>query len=123
MSNWIKIGVPILVAALLIVSAVSITVAVTKDNAPGLTAAAYYTTPKTVTTQYSTGATCQDCPNYENCPNDGNCTGNCGGNSTCSGSCIRGSANAQTPPCQGTGYGYRSDTGTFRGGCGSCQTD
>jgi hypothetical protein len=121
MSNWLKIGVPLLVALLLIISTVSITLAVTRDNsAPG--ALAYYSTSRTAPTQYGTDARCQSCPNYNTCPNAGNGTGNCAGSEGCTGGCVTGTATAQTPPCHKAGYGLRSGSGTAKGGCGSCRT-
>jgi hypothetical protein len=63
LNNWLKIGVPILVAVLLVISAVSITFAVTSGNRENRAAASY--SPVTVAdTGVAKAASCPNCPGY-----------------------------------------------------------
>ena len=64
MNNWLKVGVPVLIAVLLIVAAVSITIAVTKDNTVKQLASAPYTPQKTGDIQLAQGGLCPNCPGY-----------------------------------------------------------
>jgi hypothetical protein len=62
LSNWIKIGVPILVVLLLIITAVSITLAVTKENSVSQVAVDTYRTDAGPIAPGS--ALCPNCPGY-----------------------------------------------------------
>ena len=64
MNNWLKIGLPVLVAVLLVISAVAITLAVTSGNPSNRVAAASYTTPGTSEAQLASGPNCPNCPGY-----------------------------------------------------------
>ncbi len=120
MNNWIRIGVPILVAVLLIVTAVSLTLAITSSSQQaGATA---YPGQKLGNAQYSADARCENCPNYEDCPNVGKCTGTCTDNST--GNCGRiCSGNASTAQVQQTCHDSAnvSRSGSLKGSCGGCR--
>lgn len=65
MNNWLKAGVLALVAILLVISAVSITIAVTKNNAGNQVAAASYNTGVATGPRVATGPTCPSCPGYQ----------------------------------------------------------
>jgi hypothetical protein len=63
LNNWLKIGIPVLVALLLVISAVSITIAVTRgDNANQL--AASYVPGTVLDTGVAKTAACPNCPGY-----------------------------------------------------------
>ncbi len=115
-----RIGVPILITVLLIVTAVSLTLAATAGNDKAVVSA--YSGVKPGTVQYSADTRCENCPNYEGCPNVGKCSGTCadGSRSNCSGTCV-GAASAEQvqPTCRGSSYG---SSGSLRGSCGGCRT-
>ena len=117
MNNWAKIGIPVLIAVLLIISAVSVTIAVTKsDNSQAVA----ISTPKAVTTQYTAG---NYCPGYR--ANDGNAAPgtenqvNCPG--YCSGKDADDNSGAGYGSCHGTGYS--GSAGVSRGCCGGFRTN
>jgi cytochrome c553 len=58
MNNWFKIGLPVLIAILLVVSAVSVTLAVTAGNSARQANAAVYQPGSPSTVQYAGGAYC-----------------------------------------------------------------
>ena len=63
MNNWLKVGIPILVSVLLVISAVSLTIAVTNGNRANQVAASY--APGAVSdTGVAKAATCPNCPGY-----------------------------------------------------------
>lgn len=64
MNNWLKIGVPILVAVLLVISAVSITLAVTSGNRENRAAASYAPATAAADTGVVKAASCPNCPGY-----------------------------------------------------------
>jgi hypothetical protein len=62
-NNWLRIGIPVLVAVLLVISAVSVTIAVTNGSRANQVAASY--TPVAVSdTGVAKTATCPNCPGY-----------------------------------------------------------
>ena len=61
MNNWLKIGLPVVMAILLVISAVAITLAVTSGNPSKQVVAASYTTQGTSETQLATGGNCPNC--------------------------------------------------------------
>jgi hypothetical protein len=115
MNNWYRIGLPVLVVILIIVSAVSITLAVTRDNVPRQASAAAYTAPANKAAPYANAALCPSCPGY----NQGATTSapgpaasntvayGCRGGGGCQGQCLNGDGTVS-----GGGYG---------GGCGRCR--
>jgi hypothetical protein len=58
MNNWLKIGLPVLVAILLVVTAVSVTLAVTAGNAARQANASVYQPGNASTVQYASGPYC-----------------------------------------------------------------
>jgi hypothetical protein len=64
MNNWYKIGLPVLVAILMIVSALSITIAVTKDTAAKQVVTTGYTASGNAGEPYAKAALCPSCPGY-----------------------------------------------------------
>ena len=63
MNNWLKVGIPVLVAVLLVISAVSVTIAVTKANSANQLASSY--APGAVAdTGVAKAAACPSCPGY-----------------------------------------------------------
>jgi hypothetical protein len=135
-----RIGVPILIAVLLIISTVSITLAVSEANIARQYVAVPDISRSTANSQGATGAKCANCidaddaassvaPNTANCPNAGNCVnaGNCSGtcsgnnNRNCGGTCLGTTATTKIPSCH-SAYGTGTGTTTARGGCGSCRT-
>jgi len=61
MNNWFKIGVPILIAVLLITATVGITLAVAGKGAAGQSALPAYTSDQGTATQYARGPQCSNC--------------------------------------------------------------
>jgi hypothetical protein len=59
MNNWLKIGVPLLIAVLLITATVGITLAITARGAEGQAAA--YTPGQETVNQYARGPQCSNC--------------------------------------------------------------
>lgn len=64
MNNWLKVGAPILIALLLIVSAVSITVAVTRADTVKQLSYAGNVPSQTGNLQQVQGGLCPNCPGY-----------------------------------------------------------
>jgi hypothetical protein len=58
MNNWLKIGLPVLIAILLVVSAVSVTLAVTAGNRAGQANTSAYQPGNSSTIQYASGPYC-----------------------------------------------------------------
>jgi len=114
MNNWFKIGVPILIAVLLVAASIGITLAVTGGNATkqvGVAAAS----GQTAETQYARGPQCPNCPGYGQgaTSDEDSATGNVyvPGGATCPNCAGYGQATTATPGSQSTG------TTTNRGGC------
>jgi len=61
MNNWFKIGVPILIAVLLITATVGITLAVAGKGAAGQSVAPAYTPDQETGTQFARGPQCSNC--------------------------------------------------------------
>jgi hypothetical protein len=80
MNNWLKIGLPVLIAVLLVVSAVSVTLAVTAGNTARQANATVYQPANSSTVQYASGPYCYGyngynrtgmmgySPRYSGCP-------------------------------------------------------
>lgn len=115
MSRWFTIGMPILVAILLVVSAVSITVALMKDNTTKQVTAQAYTPTKTADNQIAQAGPGPNYPGYNQGVNNvpavvpAPITGNASGNTSGVPSCH---LNADD---QGTS----ATTGSYSGGCGA----
>jgi hypothetical protein len=63
LNNWLKVGIPVLVAVLLVVSAVGITIAVTRGDTSNQVAVS--SLPGTVSDAgVAKAAACQNCPGY-----------------------------------------------------------
>ncbi|MDD5312126.1 MAG: hypothetical protein PHO26_03690 [Dehalococcoidia bacterium] len=115
MNNWYRIGLPVLVAILLVVSAVSITLAVTRDNTVKQVTASGYTAPASTAAPYAKAALCPSCPGYNQeaaASTTGPVAGTtvaygCRGGGGCGGQCVNGDG---TEP-----GGYYGD------GCGRCR--
>ena len=71
MNNWLKIGLPIVMAILLVISAVAVTLAVTSGNPSKQVVSASYTTQSTSETQVARSANCANCPQVSSCNGDG----------------------------------------------------
>jgi hypothetical protein len=99
LNNWIKIGVPVLVVLLLIVTAVSITLAATRDNSPRQLAVSTYKADAGPT---APGALCPNCPGYGDADDNPADTGL--------------TAGAQVPSCHVINS-QNSYSPTVRGGC------
>jgi hypothetical protein len=110
LSNWLKVGVPVLIAVLLIVAAVSITIAVTKDNTVKQLASAPYTPQKTGDIQLAQGGLCPNCPGY----GQGGPTGDQG---TANGPGYEYNSGVYQGSCHGSNYQGNSTTSGYGGGC------
>jgi hypothetical protein len=116
MNSWLKIGVPVIIAVLLVTASVGITLAVTGGNAVKVVASPAYGTAQTADTQYARGPLCPNCPGYgqgSTAPVADNTAGNVysPGGATCP-NCpgyVQGTATAPGQPGAGTS--------TNRGGC------
>jgi len=64
MNNWFKIGLPVLIAILLVVSAVAVTLAVTGGNSDGRANVTAYQAGDSPSVQYASGAYCYDRDGY-----------------------------------------------------------
>jgi hypothetical protein len=58
MNNWLKIGLPVLIAVLLVISAVGVTLAVTGNNTAGQANVTAYQTGDSPSVQYASGPYC-----------------------------------------------------------------
>jgi len=110
MNRWFKIGVPILIAVLLITASVGVTLALTGKGAVGQSAAPEATSGQETGIQYARGAQCA------NCAGNGQVPGTVGqDNSTGSVYVPKG---ATCPNCPGyTATASAQPTTTVRGGC------
>jgi archaellin len=105
MNKWFKIGVPILIAVLLVAASIGITLAVTGGNATKQAGAA---AGQTAETQYARGPQCPNCPGYGQAAtgDQDNSTGN-----------VYVPKGAACPNCPGYTAGTAGQTTTNRGGC------
>jgi len=117
MNSWLKIGVPVIIAVLLVAASVGITLAVTGGNTIKQVASpAYSSTVQTSDTQYARGPLCPNCPGYgqgSTVPDADDTAGN-----------VYIPGGAKCPNCPGYGQGTATTTGqpgtgttSFRGGC------
>jgi hypothetical protein len=117
MNSWLKIGVPVIIAVLLVAASVGITLAVTGGNTIKQVASpAYSSTAQTSDTQYARGALCPNCPGYgqgATAPDADDTAGN-----------VYIPGGAKCPNCPGYGQGTDTTTGqpgtgttSYRGGC------
>ena len=93
LNNWLKIGLPIVIAILLVISAVAITLAVTSGNPSKQVVSAAYTTQGTSETQLARGGNCPNCT--VNNSGDANQPGY--GNGTGSSCCSTGTTDVYVP--------------------------
>ena len=111
MNNWWRIGVPILMAVLLITATVGITLAVTARSSAGQSAAPAILPVQGTSTQYVSAPLCPNCPGYV----QGNTASSQQDNST--GSTYVSQA-ATCPNCPGyTATSVAQPATTVRGGC------
>ncbi|MCX5992607.1 MAG: hypothetical protein NT177_00140 [Chloroflexi bacterium] len=61
MNNWIKIGIPVIIALLLVTATVGITMAVTGGNTVKQVASSAYSVGQSDSTQYAGGRLCSGC--------------------------------------------------------------
>jgi RecJ-like exonuclease len=109
MNNWLKIGVPVIIAALLITASVGITLALTGKGVAGQSAVTAATSGQETATEYARGSQCA------NCAGNGQVPGTVGqDNSTGSVYVPKG---ATCPSCPGYIAGSVGQTTTNRGGC------
>ena len=109
MNNWLKIGVPILIAVLLITATVGITLAVVGRGAGGQVAAPALAQVQVADTQYARTPLCPNCPGY----GQGG-TANGQDNSTGTTYVPQG---ATCPNCPGYAQSTAGQTTSYRGGC------
>ena len=116
MNNWLKIGVPVIIAVLLVAASVGITLAVTGGNAIKQVASPAYSSVQTSDTQYARGPLCPNCPGYGQGSTAADADDTVGnvyipGGAKCPNCPGYGQGTTATPGQQGTG------TTTYRGGC------
>jgi len=109
MNNWLKIGVPVLIAALLITASVGVTLGLTGKGAVGQSDVPAVTPGQETGIQYARGARCSDC--------SGTCPGVTAGDRDDSTGGVYVPKGANCPNCPG----YTADAGaqpatTVRGG-------
>jgi len=110
MNNWLKIGVPVLIAVLLITATVGITLAVTGKGAVGQSALPAYTPDQGTGTQYARGTQCANCA--------GNSQGAVTGDTDDSTGNVYVPSGATCPNCPGYVAGTAGQPATTnRGGC------
>lgn len=110
MNNWLKIGVPVLIALLLITATVGVTLAVTGK---GAVVQGTYPAPASAQAtdgQYARGPLCSACPGYDK--DDAAAGGQ--ENSTANSNVASG---ATSPSCHGYVSNTPAQTSTSRGGC------
>ncbi len=115
MNSWFKIGIPIIIAVLLITATIGITLAVTGGNAVKQVGSPVYTSGQAADTQYARGPLCPNCPGFGQ--------GSAGADADdTAGAYIPGGA--KCPNCPGYGQGSvtapgqtGTGTSTYRGGC------
>ncbi|MDD5647752.1 MAG: hypothetical protein PHY03_02340 [Dehalococcoidia bacterium] len=105
MNSWTKIGIPVIIAILLVVASVGITLAVSGSNAASA-APASYQTGSISGTQYARGPQCSGCPGFGQ------------GSGAADPDDVYIPGGATCPNCPGYGQGTPgSGTTTYRGGC------
>ncbi len=105
MNSWIKIGIPLLIAVLLITASVGITLAVSGSSAAQAASTSYQ--PRQVSdTQYARGPLCSGCPGLGQ------------GTGTADPDDVYVPGGATCPNCPGYRQGsVGNGTTTYRGGC------
>ena len=114
MNSWLKIGIPIIIAVLLVTATIGITLAVTGGNAVKQVASPASTVGQVNETQYARGPQCSNCAGYGQgsvVPDADDAIGS---------AYIPGGA--KCPNCPGYGQGATTGqqgtgTTTYRGGC------
>jgi hypothetical protein len=109
MNRWFKIGVPILIAVLLITASVGVTLALSGKGAVGQSAAPEATSGQETGIQYARGAQCANCV--------GPCQGAAAGDRDDSTGSVYVPKGATCPNCPGYNAGTVGQTTTNRGGC------
>ena len=115
MDKWLKVGVPILVAVLLIFAAVAVTMMVAGNNQSSRVTAASYSTQDASAQQLACSGNCGNCSGNGNCTGKGNCNGNanCSGNGNCTGC----TASTQGSCCDNSNAGVYVPKTSNGGGC------
>lgn len=105
MNSWIKVGIPVIIAVLLVVASVAITLAVTGGNVVQAASDSYR--PGQVSdTQYARGPLCSGCPGFGQ------------GSGAADPDDVYIPGGATCPACPGYGQGSPGGgTTTYRGGC------
>jgi len=106
LNNWLKIGLPVLIAVLLLISAVSITLAVS-NSSRGNQLAASSATGTAPGSGIAKAYTCSSCPRYGQADSD---------DQAATGNPVYVPQGKQGSCCEGTTQGTAS-TQTFRGSC------
>ena len=109
MNNWFKVGVPVLIAVLLVVASVGITLAVTGRSAGAQAATQPLVSGQAADTQYARGPLCPNCPGYGQ-------GGTANGQDNSTGNTYV-PQSATCPNCPGYTAGTGGQTTTYRGGC------
>jgi len=114
MNSWFKIGIPVIIAVLLVAATIGITLAVTGGNAVKQVASPAYSSGQADNTQYARGPLCSNCPGYGQgsaAADQDDAVGN-----------VYIPGGAKCPNCPGYGQGTTTTPGqtgttTYRGGC------
>ena len=110
MNKWLKIGVPVLIAALLITASVGVTLALTGKGVVGQSDVPAVTPGQETGIQYARGARCANCA--------GTCQGAAAGDRDDSTGSVYVPKGATCPNCPGyTAAAGAQPTTTVRGGC------
>jgi len=114
MNSWLKIGIPVIIAVLLVIASVGITLAVTGGNSVKQVASAAYSSGQAANTQYARGPLCPNCPGY------GQGSASADADDTVGDVYIPGGA--KCPNCPGYGQGAvttpgQAGTTAYGGGC------
>lgn len=112
MNNWLKIGVPVLIAVLLITASVGVTLALTGKGAVGQSAAPAVTPGQETGIQYARGARCSNC--------SGTCQGAAAGDLDGSTGSVYVPEGATCPNCSGYVAGTGGQPAASNGG-GCCR--
>jgi len=107
MNSWFKIGIPVIIAVLLVTASVGITLAVTGGNAVKQVTSPANSSAQADNTQYARGPSCSNCPGY------GQGSAAADADDTAGNVYIPGGATCPNYP----GYGQGAGTTTYRGGC------
>ncbi len=109
MNKWLKIGVPVVIAALLITASVGVTLALTGKGVGGQSAVTEATPGQETGIQYARGAQCANCV--------GPCQGAAAGDRDDSTGNVYVPKGAACPNCPGYTAGTGGQTTTNRGCC------